>query len=240
MRLHGAGLAALALGDIEDDSVGMELGSRIAFDRPRGVMLEGSDHKLPGHLRGVDVADPRLGVLLQLSQRHAYTLSVGLSDTVIAADKGCQRDRFRGGERRIPPRPVLDAGYFLAVFALVGPRNLMANELRLGERMLALGQSGEVLGADFTLQSPLLGELALPFAMPLLVAAPVVLLLRGKLPLMVCPGLTCRERLGDRQHGEILCRYNLIRRVPGTEETSVSALAIMHKQRNTSDDEEHV
>jgi hypothetical protein len=76
--------------------------------------------------------------------------------------------------------------------------------------------------------------------MPLLVAAPVVLLLRGKLPLMVCPGLTCRERLGDRQHGEILCRYNLIRRVPGTEETSVSALAIMHKQRNTSDDEEHV
>jgi hypothetical protein len=206
MRLDRAGLAALALGNIEDDGVGVELGSRIALDGPCGVMFEGSDHKLPGHLRSVDVADPRLGVLLQLSQSHAHTLSVGLSDTVIAADKRGQRDRFRGGERRIPPRPVLDAGDFLAVFALVGPRNLMANELRLGERMLALGQPGEVLGAYFAVQSPLLSQLALPFAMPLLVAAPIVLLLRGKLPLMVRPGLTCRERLGDRQHAEILVR----------------------------------
>jgi hypothetical protein len=47
--------------------------------------------------------------------------------------------------------------------------------------------------------------------MPLLVAAPIVLLLRGKLPLMVSPGLTCRERLGDRQHGEILVRLEFDR-----------------------------
>jgi hypothetical protein len=206
MRLDRAGLAALTLGNIEDDGVGVELGSRIALDGPRGVMLEGRDHKLPGHLRGVDVADTRLSVMLQLSQCHTHTLAVGLSHAIIAAHKRGQGNRLWSRERRIPPGPVLDAGDFLAVFALVGARNLMTNELRLGERMLALGQSGEVLGAYFTLQSPLLGQLALPFAMPLLVAAPVVLLLRGKLPLMVRPGLTCRERLGDRQHGEILVR----------------------------------
>jgi len=43
--------------------------------------------------------------------------------------------------------------------------------------MLAFAQAGEVLGADFAMQTPLLRKPALPLAMSLLVAAPVVLLL---------------------------------------------------------------
>jgi len=65
----------------------------------------------------------------------------------------------------------------------------MANELRFRVRMLAFGQPSEVLIANWTFQAPLLRQLALPFAMSLLVAAPIVLPLRGKLPLMVRPYL---------------------------------------------------
>jgi len=61
----------------------------------------------------------------------------------------------------------------------------MAHKLRLGDRVLAFGQSGEVFGTDYTLQTPLLGQLALPLAMSLLVPTPVILLLGRKLPLMV-------------------------------------------------------
>jgi hypothetical protein len=55
--------------------------------------------------------------------------------------------------------------------------------------MLAFAQPGEVLGTNCTFQSLLLGKPALPFAMTLLIAAPVVLFLRGKLPSMVCTRL---------------------------------------------------
>jgi hypothetical protein len=52
----------------------------------------------------------------------------------------------------------------------------MLDKLLLGEWMLAFGQSREMLVADWSLQSPLLGELPAPFAESLLVAAPIVLL----------------------------------------------------------------
>ena len=61
----------------------------------------------------------------------------------------------------------------------------MANELRFRVWVLPFGQRGEVLIANRPLQTPLLGQLALPLAMSLLVAAPVVLLLRRKLPRVV-------------------------------------------------------
>jgi hypothetical protein len=61
----------------------------------------------------------------------------------------------------------------------------MANKLRLAKRMLSLGQSRKVLIAYRTRQAPLFSKLAPPLAMTLLVLAPVVLPLRGKLPLMV-------------------------------------------------------
>ncbi len=65
----------------------------------------------------------------------------------------------------------------------------MTNELRFRVRMLAFGQTRKVLIANRTFQAPPLGQFALPLAMSLLIAAPVVLPLRRKLPLMVRPYL---------------------------------------------------
>jgi hypothetical protein len=80
---------------------------------------------------------------------------------------------------------MLDAGYISAEFAFIGSRNLMADKLLFGVRMLAFTQSRKVFGTNVTLQPPLLGESALPLTVALLIAAPVVLFLRGKLPRMV-------------------------------------------------------
>ena len=66
----------------------------------------------------------------------------------------------------------------------------MPDKLLFGVRMLAFAQPREMFGADCTMQAPLLGEPALPFAVALLVAAPIVLLMRGKLPRMVSTRLT--------------------------------------------------
>jgi hypothetical protein len=77
----------------------------------------------------------------------------------------------------------------------------MAHELCLCLGVLTFTQTGEVLGADSALQTPLLGKPALPLAMTLLVAAPVVLLPGRELPRVLGPRLACRERFGNRQHG---------------------------------------
>ncbi len=54
----------------------------------------------------------------------------------------------------------------------------MLDKLHAALRMLAFTQTGEVLGADCAMKTPLLREPALPLAMRLLVTAPVVLLSR--------------------------------------------------------------
>ncbi len=84
---------------------------------------------------------------------------------------------------------MLDAGNFLAEFAFVGSRNLMPEKLLFGVRVLALAQPREVLSLNCAGELPLLGEPALPLTVALLIAAPVVLLLRGKLARMIGPRL---------------------------------------------------
>jgi hypothetical protein len=74
----------------------------------------------------------------------------------------------------------------------------MPDELRLGLRVLAFAQAGEVLRADCSRKAPLSGKPALPLAMTLLVAAPVALFTRSELPRMIRPRLACREWLRDR------------------------------------------
>jgi hypothetical protein len=100
---------------------------------------------------------------------------------------------------------VLDAGYFPAVFAVVGSLGLMPDELLPGLRMLAFAQPGEVFGADWFLQAPLPGKLPLPLAETLLVTAPVVLLLGDQLTRMIALCLAYRKRFRDGEHGE--CSY---------------------------------
>src|SRR5208337_4401587 len=118
------------------------------------------------------------------------------------AHEGGKRYRFWRGERGVPPGAMLGAGYLSAKFAFIGSRNLMPYELLFGVRMLAFTQSCKVFGTNATLQPPLLGESALPLTVTLLIAAPVVLLLRGKLPHMVGLRLAGGQRFRDREHTE--------------------------------------
>src|ERR1035441_7611590 len=163
----------------------MKLGRGIAMNGPRGVVLESGSDKFAGRLRGMDIADPRLGVLLKLSNRHSDTLPMGLPHPLIAAHKSGKRYRLRRRECGVPTGAMLGTGYLSTEFAFVGPRNLIPDKLLFGVRMLAFTQSRKVFGTNGTLQPPLLGESALPLTVTLLIAAPVVLFLRGKLPHVV-------------------------------------------------------
>ena len=181
--------ALLPLRHIEDHGMGMKLRRRVAINGPRGIVLEGGGDEFPRRLRGMDIADPRLRVPLKFLKRHADTLPMGFSHPVIAAHERSQRYRLRRGKRGVPPGAMLGAGHFLAEFPVVGSRNLMTDKLLFGVRMLALAQPREVLSPNRAGELPLLGEPALPFAVALLIAAPVVLFLRGKLTRMVSPCL---------------------------------------------------
>ena len=165
--------------------MGMKLRRRIAIDGPRGIMLESGGDEFSGRLRGMDIADPRLGVSFQLLKRRAHTLPMGFPHAIIAAHKRGKRYRLRRRERGVPPGAMLGTGDLSAEFAFVGSRNLMPDKLLFGVRMLAFTQTRKVFGTNATLQPPLLGEPALPLTVTLLIAAPVVLFLRGKLPHMV-------------------------------------------------------
>src|SRR6202167_1699390 len=163
----------------------MKLGRSIAIDGPRGIMLESGGDEFSGRLPGMDIADPRLRVSFKFLKCGAYTLPMGFPHPIIAAHKSGKRYRLRRRECGVPPGAMLGAGYLSAKFAFIGSRNLMPHELLLGVRMLPFAQSRKVFGTNATLQPPLLGESALPLTVTLLIAAPVVLLLRGKLPRMV-------------------------------------------------------
>ena len=82
----------VTLGNIEDDSMSVELWCSVAFDGPCGVMLEGRSHKLARGFRCMDVADPCLRVAFQLTQRHAHAFTVRFSNTIITTHKCSQRN----------------------------------------------------------------------------------------------------------------------------------------------------
>jgi hypothetical protein len=175
----------LALGHVEDHGMSMKLGRSIAIDGPRGVVLEGGGDEFSARLRGMDIADPRLRVSFKLLKCRAYTLPMGFPHPIIAAHERRKRYRLRRRECGVPPGAMLGARHLSAKFAFIGSRNLMPHELLFGVRMLAFTQACKVFGTNATLQPPLLGEFALPLTVTLLIAAPVILFLRGKLPHMV-------------------------------------------------------
>lgn len=184
-------MSVVVFGDVEDHSMSVDLRRGVAVRSPRGVVLEGSRNEFACRLRRVEVADACLRVPLQLTQGDPHTLQMRLSHALIPAHKCSERNRLRCGERSIPTSAMLYARHFLAESSLIGFRSLMANELCFHLRVLAFGQAGEGLIAYRALKASPLGHLGLPFAMPLLVAAPVVLLLGRELPRMVRSHLAC-------------------------------------------------
>ena len=69
----------------------MKLGRSIAIDGPRGVVFESGGDKFSGRLRGINIADPRLRVLLKLPKCHTYALAMGFPHPVIAAHQRGER-----------------------------------------------------------------------------------------------------------------------------------------------------
>src|SRR5208282_516289 len=108
LRLDGARGTILALGHIEDDGMGVKLGSGVAIDRAGGVMLELCRYEFAGGFGGVVAADPRLGVPLQLGDSSGHCLPMGFSHPLIAANQCRQGNGLCGGERRVPTGPMLD------------------------------------------------------------------------------------------------------------------------------------
>ena len=174
--------------------MGVELRGGVALHRSRCVVLEGGGHEFPSGLRRMDIADARLRVPLQFPQSDTHAFAVRHSYPIIASYKSGERNRLRRGKCGVPSGAMFHAGHFFAVLALIRFGGLMPDELSLGLRVPTFAQPREVLGADFTLQTPLLGKPALPLTMSLLVPAPIVLLLRRKLARVVRSRLASRKR----------------------------------------------
>src|ERR1700693_3663513 len=119
---------------------------------------------------------------------------------LIASHKCRQRYAFRCREGRIPTSAVLHRLDCLAMLVHIFPCRLMANQLLVGNRMLAIAEPPKLLLLHCTTQSPFLGQLSVPLA-PYPVGFAVVVLLRvAKLLVMIGTGLTCTERLGNGKH----------------------------------------
>jgi hypothetical protein len=99
----------------------------------------------------MDIADARLSVLLQLSQRRTNTLPVRQPHPVVATHEGCNRHRLRRGKCAVPSGAMFHAGHFFAILALIRLGGLVPDELSLGLWVPAFAQPREVLGANFAL-----------------------------------------------------------------------------------------
>jgi len=129
-------------------------------------------------------ANPRLRCTAPTQRAQRGTLSRCASRTRSSPPTSAVRETDFGAENVASHRRGLGAGHLSAEFSFIGSRNLMLDKLLFGVRMLAFAQPREMFGADCTMQAPLLGEPALPFAVALLVAAPIVLFPARQTPRM--------------------------------------------------------
>ena len=201
LRLNRARLAIVALGDIENNRVCVQLWRDVAIDGAGGIMLELSGDKSARSLRWMIAADASLRVVFELFEGNTYALPMCFAYTLIAADKCGQRDRFRRGKGRIPPGSVLHRLDGLAVGILIFIGRSLAHKLLARLWMLALAEFREVLSGDHPGQTELSGQSPLPFARDDAALRPIVLLLRGELLLVVGLCLASGERFGNGQHG---------------------------------------
>src|SRR3984957_3548276 len=86
--LDGARLAVVALGDVENNRVSMQLRRDIPIDRTGCIVLKLGGYKFASGLGRVIAADTGLRVAFELIEGNADALPVGCTDTLIAADQG--------------------------------------------------------------------------------------------------------------------------------------------------------
>jgi hypothetical protein len=195
LRLDGAWLTILALSNVEDDRVGMELRRHITVHRASRVVLELGGHEFACCLGRMVPANARLRELFQLFERDADTVTVRLTYAVIAAYQSRQRHRFRSGESCVPPGAMLHRLDGLAVRILVFVRRSLANQLFACLRVLALTEVGKILSRNRTGKPQVCCETALPLAGNDAALRPIILLPRCELLLVVALCLAGGQRL---------------------------------------------
>src|SRR5580658_1417829 len=178
----------------------VELRSSVAVHGTRRVMFERCGDELCCRLRRMNVADTRLRIPLQFAESHTHAFAVRFAHSKVSADECCKRDGLRRGEGCIPACAMFCARDLFAVLVFVSFRRLMPDELRAVVRMLTLAQSCKAICLNKTLQFPLRSKLSTPFAVHLVITAPVILPLGDEFTRVVGLSLSCRERLRDGQH----------------------------------------
>jgi hypothetical protein len=83
--LKGSRFTVVALSEIENNRMSMELWRGITVDRAGGVMLEFRDDKFACGFCWMVPANPRLRVSLQFVQGNSDTLAVGCPDAMVAS-----------------------------------------------------------------------------------------------------------------------------------------------------------
>jgi hypothetical protein len=162
--LKGAVLAVLALSDVEDDCVGVELRSGIAIHRTGGVMLELRGYEFSRGLRRMVPANAGHRVILQMLQSSPDTLPVRLADSVVAAHESSYRYRLGSGKGRVPPGAVIHCFDGLSIGVLILIRSPLAYKLLAGHWVLALAEPREIFSRDRTGNAELCREATLPLA----------------------------------------------------------------------------
>ena len=195
VRLNRTGLAIVALGNIKDNGMGMELWRDIAIDRAGRVVLKLGCDKFARGLGWMIAADAGLCVTFELFKGNSDALPVRFAHTLIAADQRGERDGFGRGKSGIPSGAMLHRRDGLAVGILIFIRRSLPNKLLVGLRMLTLAEFREVLCGDGSGKAELRGQAALPFACDDAALRPIVLLLRSEFLLVIGLRLACRQRL---------------------------------------------
>ena len=150
LRLDRPRLTILALGQIENDRMGMELWRNIPIHWTSCIVLEFGGDEFARSLWRMVPADAGLRIVLELFKGCGDALSVRLTHTIIASHKSRQRNRLWGGKGSVPSGPVLHCLYGLSVGILVLVGRSLSNKLFACLRVLPLAELSKILSGNRT------------------------------------------------------------------------------------------
>src|SRR5579864_7362037 len=156
--------AFLGFSDIEEHDMSMKLRCRVAVHRTRAVMLKDRRNPFSSRLSRVIASQACLNIFFNFVQGNLHALSMGLTHLVVAADECRQRDTFWSRESSIPARAMFHRANPVAMLVHVFTRRFVPHKLLTCEWMLTICKACKLLLLNLALQSPLLGELAVPLS----------------------------------------------------------------------------
>jgi hypothetical protein len=150
LRLDRPRLTILALGQIENDGMGMQLWRNIPIHWTSCIMLEFSSDEFARSLWRMVPSDAGLRIVLELFKGCGDALSVRLTHPIIASHESRQRNRLWGGKGSVPSGPMLHClnGFSFGILVLVG--RSLSNKLFACLRVLPLAELSKILSRNST------------------------------------------------------------------------------------------